>query len=697
VDKPSPQLVGTVVTFTATASGAGSFEYRFWVAKGAGAFAPVGSAYSADRALAWTPTAADSYRVMVYARALGSAVAFEKSATRSGYYAVAEAPVTAVTLSATKASPQQVGTALTFTGAAAGGGASGVEYQFWLARGGGAFRVVKDYAVAGASWTPVAGDMDAADKYVVKVNARTVNSVAPFEKTASKEYVLMADPPVKSVSLSADKPSPQDIATVGEVTFTAVAVPGVPRSAVEYQFWLYTTASAKYVAVGDATTDFSSANTWHWTPAAVDDYRVMVYARTAGSTVAYEKLKVIFYSVFAAPPQLGDVTPSVVSSPADAARSFSAVYSDVDGYEGLKTADILVNDTATEAGAIFARYDRTLGKFYLTNDAGTAYVGNCLPGSAVTLTNSQGSLNCAASSATGAGNDLTVVWSLTPKAAFVSATPKNIFTHAKDTANVMAGWTDKGDWTIGAVDFADCVGCHGNPPNAGANGGAGADAPNVMGNGTSAAGTGSTPKPYDDGTWGYNVNGHGANGTAGVKVDTDDRPTAVNYLNPNDVCSDCHLLQSHHYDGVLDSASTGSRKVNTYHLKTDGPFPFVNAAAPDDHTTQVTFDDACFNRCHYAALGMAGDMRHWGQTVPEPVFGISKFGNAGTVQDGDTLAWPIDSDISTRASGSNPDYLTCSTCHNVHGTPVVRNGYPSNRMLRQSNTPSAPFCGTCHL
>jgi predicted CxxxxCH...CXXCH cytochrome family protein len=258
--------------------------------------------------------------------------------------------------------------------------------------------------------------------------------------------------------------------------------------------------------------------------------------------------------------------------------------------------------------------------------------------------------------------------------------------------NTNSGWNaNYGDFGGGA-----CEGCH-NGVTPGRNG-AGDWAPNVMGPGTNSTGTGSTPKPYDDGTWGFNVSGHGANGTATTKIDTDDRSTVTTYLVPNAACTDCHALQSHHFDGVLDgqSGTAQTKKANTYHLKTDGTYPFIPASAPSGYEVQLAFDNACFNRCHMAAKGVGFDMRHLG--AAEIPYGVSKFGGgtSGSIVDGDTLSWPVDSDLSTLSSTANPDYLPCATCHNVHGTNVVRTGYSSNRMLRMTNTPSSPFCMTCH-
>jgi hypothetical protein len=704
VNKPSPQQVGTAVTFTATASGVGLFEYKFWVAKGAGAYVPVSLDYVTERTMLWTPTEADGYKVRVYARTQGSTVPFEKSAVRSGYYVVAEAPLTAVSLGASKASPQKVGTALTFTAAASGAGGAGAEYQFLLAKGGGPPLVVKEYAEPGNTWSPGVGDMDVADSYLVQVNARNVGSIAPFEKYATKTYVMMANAPVKSVTLSADKPSPQDLATIGTVTFTAAATPGVPGAPLEYQFWLYTTASGIYTAVGDVTSGYSAAKIWHWTPTVKDNYKVMVYARTVGGTVAYEKLKVLFYTVFTDPPGLGDVTPSIHASPAGSAQTFSAVYSDSEGYEGLKTASILINETAAEANGIFVRHDRSNGKLYLLNDAGTAYVGNCLPGSAASLTNSQGTLNCLLTSVGGSGNDLTIDWSITPKLAFASTTAKNVYTHVKDNSNVQVGWFDKGDWTVTlGVDLADCEGCHGNPPHVGSDGlpGTADDAPNVLGNGVNPAGVGGTPKPNDDGTYGYNVNGHGANGTAPhapLEYVSGNPPRYVAYLTPNLACDACHDIAQpaagagRHLNGILNSVDAKlNPSENTAHLRTDGAYPFI-VSGSNAWDVQIGFDSACYLRCHASAA--VANMRHASDAFP--VANAVRFGEALTFANGEGVSYPIDSALTTNASAAPEDFAPCISCHNPHGTSVVEPTLTMNRMVRANYRNPSTLCLVCH-
>ena len=257
--------------------------------------------------------------------------------------------------------------------------------------------------------------------------------------------------------------------------------------------------------------------------------------------------------------------------------------------------------------------------------------------------------------------------------------------------NTNSGWTaNYGDFGAG-----NCENCHGNPPNAGNNGGAGDDAPNVMGDSSNATGTGgATPKPFDDGTYGFNVNGHGADGSA------DHNPVG---LNPNRACTDCHSLQSHHFDGVLDGVSgrgNATRYVNNYHLRTDSP-SFIVGATGNDWDAQIAFDNACWMRCH-EPINNFTDMRHAKDLIFDAVRNLNiipnavRFGDKRTVANGESIAYPVDSDITTRALLAADDFVTCATCHNVHGTDVVEPQKTTNRMVRDNFFESSTLCVVCH-
>jgi len=143
------------------------------------------------------------------------------------------------------------------------------------------------------------------------------------------------------------------------------------------------------------------------------------------------------------PPALGTLMPSVVTSIENAAQSFSAVYSDANGYSDLKHVYLKVGSLVNGMVVI---YSRTTNQAYLVDDAGTDYVGSCTPGVAEVLANTQGMLDCRLTTVSGAGNDLTVNWNITPKAGFAGT--KNLYMFARDTADSTVGWEDKGGWTI---------------------------------------------------------------------------------------------------------------------------------------------------------------------------------------------------------------------------------------------------------
>jgi len=147
-------------------------------------------------------------------------------------------------------------------------------------------------------------------------------------------------------------------------------------------------------------------------------------------------------------PTLGTYSPAVLSSPAGTAQALSAVYSDANGATDLNTVYLLINSTLTGANSIYAYYTRATNRFYLLNDAASGPVGSCAQGEATTLSNSQGTLNCAALWISGPGNNLTITWNITPSATFASTTKKNVYLQARDFTNGVTGWVDKADWTV---------------------------------------------------------------------------------------------------------------------------------------------------------------------------------------------------------------------------------------------------------
>ena len=90
------------------------------------------------------------------------------------------------------------------------------------------------------------------------------------------------------------------------------------------------------------------------------------------------------------------------------------------------------------------RYYQPTNSLYLANDAGTAVMGPITVGSG-TLSNSQCTLDGAATTVSGSGATLTLALALTSKG-FVGA--QNVYLIALSTAKTFnSGWQSKGVWT----------------------------------------------------------------------------------------------------------------------------------------------------------------------------------------------------------------------------------------------------------
>ncbi len=150
--------------------------------------------------------------------------------------------------------------------------------------------------------------------------------------------------------------------------------------------------------------------------------------------------------VWAAPPQVGTLAPSAGSSAPDEWVTFTATYSDADGWTDLKEVQFLTSLSASQANAVCVRYVRSTNKLYLLNDAGSAWLGGVAPGSAKILQNSRGQLDCAQTTVTGAGTVLTVKWQISFKLAAAQKVYKT-YLWAKDNS-VSTGWIQQGTWGV---------------------------------------------------------------------------------------------------------------------------------------------------------------------------------------------------------------------------------------------------------
>jgi hypothetical protein len=126
--------------------------------------------------------------------------------------------------------------------------------------------------------------------------------------------------------------------------------------------------------------------------------------------------------------------------------SFTANYTDSDGYGDIKEASCLINTTSTVGGGVYLKYDQSARKVYLRNDTGTTWVGGYVPGTDNIIETSRLKLNCAQTSVSGIGNELIINWNVTFKNEFSGT--KNVYLSVKDQKGLSTGWVKGGSYTI---------------------------------------------------------------------------------------------------------------------------------------------------------------------------------------------------------------------------------------------------------
>lgn len=275
VNRTAPQVAGTAITFTAFARGGVQPQaYKWLVDDGAGFNAVTG--WSVIDSFTWTPgTANPKYRVGVLARSSGNTNDAGEASASAAFPVTdpAAVPVTAVTVSTDKTTPQTLGAAITFQATATGGSAP-VEYKWLVYNGDPTWAPATGWTTSSTfKWTPTVANPN----YSVRVWARNAG-VTKDEPQAQAEtaFAINAVVPVRmsAVAMKADKAAPQVVGT--SITFQAAAVGG----AAHYRFVLYDGSPTLQFLTGWTTQSFY---TWA-TTSANPNYAMRVLVRSAAST-----------------------------------------------------------------------------------------------------------------------------------------------------------------------------------------------------------------------------------------------------------------------------------------------------------------------------------------------------------------------------------------------------------------------------
>jgi hypothetical protein len=283
----SPGLAQTAVTVTATPAGGAVPEYRVYVQRTDLLAQPSVAVrgYATSPTCAWTPAGVGTYKLLVLAREVGNPAAYEVYGATT--FTVA-APVTAVALTVNPTlQPQPTGTPLTLTATATGG--AQLEYQFQAGRPDAAgvvqYTEVRGYAASkSCTWTPTT-----AGAYTLRVHVREAGATA-VAAMRTTDYTIV--PAVAAVALTA---SPASRGLVGaRVRLTATPTAGVN---VAYRFYVQRTDLAAQPQV--ELRGYAATASCDWTPTAVGRYKLLVLAREAGLTVAYQAYATLSYTVVA--------------------------------------------------------------------------------------------------------------------------------------------------------------------------------------------------------------------------------------------------------------------------------------------------------------------------------------------------------------------------------------------------------------
>ncbi len=150
-------------------------------------------------------------------------------------------------------------------------------------------------------------------------------------------------------------------------------------------------------------------------------------------------------------PEVVGISPNIGELPIDTDITLQSTYRDINGYQDMKKCYLLVNDTFNQANAVFLMLDRAANKVYLKNDANTSWGAGYIPGTDVTLSNSQCELHVSGMT-TLVPEDLSVTirWPLKLKASMTGKLLSS-WMYVTDSAGLYDGWTKVGRYYIPAL------------------------------------------------------------------------------------------------------------------------------------------------------------------------------------------------------------------------------------------------------
>jgi len=271
-DRTCPCDAGDPMTWTARANGgtAGPLEYTFWRFREGSGWSQV-QTYSTAKTYTWTPAFGDAgnYSMQVWVRSAGSTAQYDGWVSGTPF-AVRQPELGLTTSTLFPVAPN---TNVTFTAALAGNPPS-IQYSFWVyTQATGTWSNLQPYSTANTfNWPPAVSGT-----YAVQAWARRIGSTVQYEAWKGTALLTISNGPAEVVSLTPSAPLPATLGT--PVVWTAVGRGGTSAPLL-YQFWVFNNSTG-WVMVRD----YSSSNTFTWTPSATGQHALQVWVKSTGSTV----------------------------------------------------------------------------------------------------------------------------------------------------------------------------------------------------------------------------------------------------------------------------------------------------------------------------------------------------------------------------------------------------------------------------
>jgi hypothetical protein len=178
-------------------------------------------------------------------------------------------------------------------------------------------------------------------------------------------------------------------------------------------------------------------------------YTLLVEKNTSWQATGYSPDYTIRFTKTNTPPSAVSITPASGGTQAEQDVNFLTIYSDTDpaGYQGIRRIYLLINTLTSGKSCFWGYYDREQNKLYLRDDNDTGWLGSISPGSNTFIENSFARINTGKTTVSGAGQTLTVNWSINFKPAFGNKT-YNLYLKADDDMETSSGWVQKGTFRV---------------------------------------------------------------------------------------------------------------------------------------------------------------------------------------------------------------------------------------------------------